>query len=52
LNVTAFRKILIEGRQGVNHRLVGDILPKSGQANAVDDFHAPVMRHGQRIAEP
>jgi len=50
LNVTAFRKILIEGREGIGHCLGGDIPSKSGQANTVDDFDAAMMCHSQWAA--
>ena len=47
LNVTAVRKILIEGREGIGHCLGSDITPKSGQANTIDDFDAAMMCHSQ-----
>jgi len=47
LNVTAIRKILIEGREGIGYCLGSDITPKSGQANTIDDFDAAMMCHSQ-----
>jgi hypothetical protein len=47
LNVTAVRKILIEGREGIGHCFGSDIPPKSSQTNTIDDLDAAMMCHSQ-----
>lgn len=48
LNVTAFSKILIERRKSIGHCVGSDIMTKSGQTNAIDDFDAAMMCQSQR----